>query len=74
MFAKPIDRDLQGVIIVGQDETANVKQELGNTLSQGNCRNILQISLWHIRQESLAIHQKPVYGFPVSLDVVNLIS
>jgi len=28
MFAKPIDRDLQGVIIVGQDETANVKQEL----------------------------------------------
>ena len=27
-FAKPIDRDLQGVIIVGQDETANVKQEL----------------------------------------------
>ena len=29
MFAKPIDRDLQGVIIVGQDETANVKQELG---------------------------------------------
>lgn len=28
MFAKPIDRDLQGVIIVGQDEIANVKQEL----------------------------------------------
>lgn len=28
MFAKPIDRDLQGVIIVGQDETANVRQEL----------------------------------------------
>ena len=28
MFAKSIDRDLQGVIIVGQDETANVKQEL----------------------------------------------
>lgn len=28
MFAKPIDRDLQGVIIVGQDESANVKQEL----------------------------------------------
>ena len=28
MFAKPIDRDLQGVIIVGQDESANVRQEL----------------------------------------------
>ena len=30
--------------------------------------------LRHIRPESLAIHQKPVYGFPVSLEVVNLIS
>jgi len=28
MFAKPIDREIQGVIIVGQDENANVKQEL----------------------------------------------
>ena len=28
MFAKPIDREIQGVIIVGQDENANVQQEL----------------------------------------------
>ncbi|MCH4217192.1 MAG: BREX system P-loop protein BrxC [Megasphaera sp.] len=28
MFAKPIDREIQGVIIVGQDESANVQQEL----------------------------------------------
>ena len=28
MFAKPIDREIQGVIIVGQEENANVKQEL----------------------------------------------
>ncbi|WP_449290976.1 BREX system P-loop protein BrxC [Oscillibacter ruminantium] len=28
MFAKPIDREIQGVIIVGQDENANVRQEL----------------------------------------------
>lgn len=28
MFAKPIDREIQGVIIVGQDENANVKQDL----------------------------------------------
>lgn len=28
MFAKPIDRDLQGVIIVGQSEAENVAQEL----------------------------------------------
>ena len=28
MFTKEIDRDLQGVIIVGQDENENIKQEL----------------------------------------------
>lgn len=28
MFAKPIDRDIKGVIKVGQDDNANVKQEL----------------------------------------------
>lgn len=28
MFAKPIDRDIKGVIKVGQDDEANVKQEL----------------------------------------------
>jgi hypothetical protein len=28
MFAKPIDRDIKGVIKVGQDDAANVFQEL----------------------------------------------
>src|SRR5574344_141672 len=28
MFSKPIDRDIKGVIKVGQDDNANVKQEL----------------------------------------------
>lgn len=28
MFAKPIDRDIKGVIKVGQDDTANIRQEL----------------------------------------------
>ncbi len=28
MFAKPIDRDIQGVIKVGQDDRGNIKQEL----------------------------------------------
>lgn len=28
MFAKPIDREIQGVIIVGQGEETNVSQEL----------------------------------------------
>ena len=28
MFAKPIDRDIKGVIKVGQDDNANIRQEL----------------------------------------------
>ena len=28
MFAKPIDRDIKGVIKVGQDDNANIQQEL----------------------------------------------
>ena len=28
MFAKPIDRDMKGVIKVGQDDNQNIKQEL----------------------------------------------
>ena len=28
MFKKPIDREIQGVIIVGQGEEANIAQEL----------------------------------------------
>ena len=28
MFAKPIDRDIKGVIKVGQDDNANIGQEL----------------------------------------------
>ena len=70
MFAKPIDRDLQGVIIVGQDETANVKQELEEYVVTRE----LQKHFADFFAESQGIHQKQVYGFPVSLEVVNLIS
>ena len=28
MFAKPIDRDMKGVIKVGQDDNYNIQQEL----------------------------------------------
>ena len=28
MFAKPIDRDMKGVIKVGQDDNINIQQEL----------------------------------------------
>lgn len=74
MFAKPIDRDLQGVIIVGQDETANVKQELEEYVVTRELQKHFADFLLHIRPELLEIHQRLEFGFPVSLEVVNLIS
>ena len=41
MFSKPIDRDIKGVIKVGQDDNANIKQELEEyvvTRVQKHCR------------------------------------
>lgn len=35
MFSKPIDRDIKGVIKVGQDDNANIKQELEHILQHG---------------------------------------
>ena len=38
MFAKPIDRDIKGVIKVGQGDDSNIRQK--NTLSQESSRSI----------------------------------
>lgn len=40
MFSKPIDRDIKGVIKVGQDDDANIKQELEEYVVTRNFRNI----------------------------------
>ena len=69
MFEKEIDRDIQGVIIVGQSEAENVAQELDEYVV-----TTLQISFPHIKRVLSELLLKWVYGFPVSLEVVNLIS
>ena len=38
IFAKPIDRDIKGVIKVGQDDNANIRQELEAVLPGGDKR------------------------------------
>ena len=81
MFSKPIDRDIKGVIKVGQDDNANIKQELEEyvctneiTASFRNCKSILPISFPAIKKALTEIRIKWVFGFPVSLEVVNLTS
>ena len=74
MFAKAIDRDIKGVIKVGQGDDENVKQELEEYVVTENFRNILRIFLQVIKRELLVIPIKWVYGFLVSLEVVSLTS
>ena len=73
MFRKKIDREIQGVIIVGQGEETNVAQELEEYVVTVSLSVILQISLQHIKKVFREAHRKWVSGFPASLEVVNLI-
>lgn len=50
MFAKKIDREIQGVIIVGQGEDANVSQELGNMSLPASFKSTLPISTRPIKR------------------------
>ena len=73
MFRKKIDREIQGVIIVGQGEETNVAQELEEYVVTRELQR-LRISLQHIKRVFREPHRKWVSGFPASLEVVNLIS
>lgn len=74
MFRKKIDREIQGVIIVGQGEETNVAQELEEYVVTRELQRHLRISLQHIKKVFREPHRKWVSGFPASLEVVNLIS
>ena len=63
MFAKKIDREIQGVIIVGQGEDANVSQELEEYVVTRELQKRLSEQ-----------RQRWEYGFPASLEAVNRIS
>lgn len=73
MFAKPIDRNIKGVIKVGQGDDENVKQELEEYVVT-RLQNTLQIFFLVIKEELLEIQMQWVFGFLVSLEVVNRIS
>ena len=73
MFAKPIDRDLQGVIIVGQDETANVRQELEEYVVTRELQKHFADFFAAYKTGIIGNTSKPGV-FPVSLEVVNHIS
>lgn len=74
MFAKPIDRDIKGVIKVGQSDEANIRQELEEYVVT---RELLLHFTDFFSSYKKGINgntEKWGYGFPASLAAVNPIS
>lgn len=74
MFEKQIDRDIKGVIKVGQSDEENVYQELDEyVVTKELLKHFRDFSIT-MKKASTVIPTKWVSGFQVSLEVVNLIS
>lgn len=71
MFAKPIDREMKGVIKVGQDDNANIKQELEEYVVTRELQKHFRDFLIVINVVLPETQIRWVSGFPVSLEVVN---
>ena len=71
LFTKKIDRDLQGVIIVGQGEETNVVQELEEYVVTRELQKHFADFLPPIRRGSTGRRQRRVYGSQAFSVVVN---
>ena len=67
MFRKPIDRNIQGVIVVGEDGLNDEK----NTLLRVSCNAISRNSMRITSRVLSAKREKMVSGFPAFLAAVN---
>lgn len=74
MFEKEIDRDIQGVIIVGQSEAENVAQELDEYVVTKELQKHFADFFSAYKKGIVGTTLKWAYGFRVSLEVVNLTS
>ena len=71
MFAKKIDREIQGVIIVGQGEDANVSQELEEYVVTRELQKHFADFYSAYKKGIVEQHQRWACGFPASLEAVN---
>ena len=74
MFRKKIDREIQGVIIVGQGEDTNVSQELEEYVVTRELQKHFADFFSAYKKGIVGQTPKWASGFQVSLEVVNLIS
>ena len=72
MFYKDIDRDIKGVIKIGQDDDANVFQELDEYVVTRELRRHFSTFFQLIRPVLTIIRIKWGFGYRVSSAVVNL--
>ena len=71
MFEKQIDRDIKGVIKVGQSDEENVYQELDEYVVTKELLKHFRDSLKTMKKELMEIQIKWASGSPDSLEVVN---
>ena len=71
MFAKKIDRDIQGVIIVGQGQETNVSQELEEYVVTRELQKHFAQFFAAYKKGINGTTPKMGYGYPASLGAVN---
>ncbi|WP_425059050.1 hypothetical protein SCACP_37040 [Sporomusa carbonis] len=71
MFYKKIDRDIKGVIKVGQDDDANIYQELDEYVVTNELRGYFSDFFEAYKKVLLATPTKWASGYPASLAAVN---
>ena len=74
MFQKDIDRDINGVIKVMQDDDRSLEQELSEYIITKELRRHFRTFFDNYTRLSTSRLIKSACGFPASLEVVNLIS
>lgn len=74
MFEKDINRDINGVIKVRQDDEHSLQQELSEYIITKELRKHFRTFLITIPRQSIPPQTKLGCGFPVSLEAVNLTS
>lgn len=72
MFRKEIDRELQGVIVVGQGAETNVAQELEEYVVTRELQRHFADFFAAYKKVFWAPRRKWAYGSPASLEAVNL--
>ena len=72
MFARNINRNINGVIKVGQDDEKSLEQELSEYVITRELRGHFQKFIDHYTESLTSLPTESASGFPVSSEVVNL--